>query len=178
MLNSNSCFCWPSDSCAFIIVVSASSSGRFEWILHLTVHFSFSLVHGGSATLSGLWAAAEGYQSPPSFSMSHPVLQGCDGVSWWCSCGWRPEESSSFTWTWRLARLNKSILSPCAEDFDFSVLLSRGDVAWLTARPVSEGISCQISIETWLIVWTLKIWVLKGRNARFSQFVSYEIWND
>jgi hypothetical protein len=33
--------------------------GRFEWILHIATHFSFSFVHGGSATLSGLWAAAE-----------------------------------------------------------------------------------------------------------------------
>jgi hypothetical protein len=61
MLNLSSCFCWPTDSCAFITVVSASSSGRFEWILRFTVHFSFSLVHEESATLSGLWAAVEGY---------------------------------------------------------------------------------------------------------------------
>jgi hypothetical protein len=82
MLNLKSCFRWPSDSCAFITVVSASSSGRFKWVLHLTVNFSISLVHGESATFSGLWTAAEGYQSPPSFSMSHSVLQGYDDVAW------------------------------------------------------------------------------------------------
>jgi hypothetical protein len=30
ILNSNSCFCWPFDSCAFTTVVSAFSSRRFE----------------------------------------------------------------------------------------------------------------------------------------------------
>jgi hypothetical protein len=58
--------------------------------------FSMILVHEESAILSGLWAAAERYHSPPSFSLSHSVLYGCDDVSWSCSCGWSPEEGFSF----------------------------------------------------------------------------------
>jgi hypothetical protein len=72
MLNSTSWFYWLSDSCAFTIIVSAFSFARFERILQMADHFLFSLAHGRSATLSGLLAAAEGYQLPSESTDAKP----------------------------------------------------------------------------------------------------------
>jgi hypothetical protein len=124
MVKSNSCFCWPTDSWAFIIVVSSRfcNSGST---------FSTSFLLGDQSRSAGFGPLLKDIST---LRRSLWCITGCDGVSGQCSCGLRPEESVSFRRTSELARVKRPIPSPCTEDFDFSVLLSRADHRGLAIR--------------------------------------------